>query len=489
MNGHMKWIPTPPYDEHEIVTAYKHLMKNKYFHGNCIVFRRNLLFKKDIELYCNDTQLTSALLDQGPICYSSKILMFYRVGNKSIYSGASNAIKELSKFLVQEEVLKNFLNANNVKAGYTKFYMISEMLKSSLVRKHHEIPECYEKQISSRDLPLSKLLLVSLTAKHCLTRLIFFKLFKYLSYYNYCLKGIPKLPIVKLHWWRGNNFGDELSRYIVEKLIKNKYPCDDFVIQWVDKLHNRKLFAIGSLLTSQCLLTDSYVWGTGVLCKCNMLKAPVKLFPLNRKLMYEYRRQKCRYFNGISAVRGKLTRELLTKQGVKCPDIYGDPGILISRYYTPKSYEKKYKYGLILHWIHVKQFGLDTDFMNFHLVDIQRVGAKGVEDFIDELVQCEKVFTTSLHGLIVAQAYGIPAQWIKFSGFPIHHQDEDFKFYDYFSGVNQIQQVPIVLNSLDEIEQLKRVEPPIIQPFENIDELINSFPKDILGVVKRRWWM
>ena len=50
----------------------------------------------------------------------------------------------------------------------------------------------------------------------------------------------------------------------------------------------------------------------------------------------------------IRAVRGPLTREAILKEGGKCPEIYGDPAIIMPRLYTPKI-GAKHKAGLILH--------------------------------------------------------------------------------------------------------------------------------------------
>ncbi|HCI5723053.1 TPA: hypothetical protein NPO34_005233, partial [Klebsiella variicola subsp. variicola] len=53
------------------------------------------------------------------------------------------------------------------------------------------------------------------------------------------------------------------------------------------------------------------------------------------------------------------------------------------------------------------------------------------EFVVDEIISCEYILSTSLHGVIVAQAYDIPTLWIK-------HNDintDGIKFYDYFDSV------------------------------------------------------
>ncbi|HCI7034549.1 TPA: hypothetical protein OL616_005240, partial [Klebsiella pneumoniae] len=56
---------------------------------------------------------------------------------------------------------------------------------------------------------------------------------------------------------------------------------------------------------------------------------------------------------------------------------------------------------------------------------------KDIEFVVDEIISCEYILSTSLHGVIVAQAYDIPTLWIK-------HNDintDGIKFYDYFDSV------------------------------------------------------
>jgi len=58
----------------------------------------------------------------------------------------------------------------------------------------------------------------------------------------------------------------------------------------------------------------------------------------------------------------------------------------------------------------------------------------GVKQVIDDICSCERIFSSSLHGLIAADAYGIHSTWIKFSN---KIEGNDFKFYDYFESVGR----------------------------------------------------
>lgn len=54
------------------------------------------------------------------------------------------------------------------------------------------------------------------------------------------------------------------------------------------------------------------------------------------------------------------------------------------------------------------------------------------QKWIDELCSCDCVISSSLHGLIIAEAYGIPTLWVKFSD---EINGDDFKFYDYYASI------------------------------------------------------
>ena len=73
-------------------------------------------------------------------------------------------------------------------------------------------------------------------------------------------------------------------------------------------------------------------------------------------------------------------------------------------------------------------------------------------DFIDQVCDCEAVFSSSLHGLIVAEAYGIQNYWIRVSGNVIGN---GFKFRDYFASIGKSITEPMVLDENSDLDELK----------------------------------
>lgn len=182
-----------------------------------------------------------------------------------------------------------------------------------------------------------------------------------------------------------NNFGDNLNYFLI-KSISGKEP----VLCW--NREEQHILGCGSILTEANL--NSVVWGAG------FANAGESIDPLI----------------DIRLVRGNLTKEVLQKDV-----LVGDPALLMPYYYIPTS-EKKHTIGIIPHWKDVEK-AIDT---GYHVIN----PLQPVKELIEELNSCYAIISTSLHGLILADAYNIKNCWFSF-GTDIG--GDGFKFLDYYS--------------------------------------------------------
>jgi len=231
-----------------------------------------------------------------------------------------------------------------------------------------------------------------------------------------------------------NNWGDVLSQFLLEhfsgkKLNKNDVFYFDDASYMLDK--NGKIVGIGSSM--KYVRPDDYVWGTGCIDEHHVGNKPRKVY----------------------SVRGPLTREVLLKRGWDVPEVYGDPALLFPKIYNP-TIEKKYKIGLIPHCVDFHSLdGLKAiNHMEDMGVKIINVTA-GIYEFIDQLKECEMIISSSLHGLIAADAYGIPNHRVKISKLLL---GGDFKYLDHYASVKREHYEPLQLTettTLDEVNSLK----------------------------------
>jgi pyruvyltransferase len=230
--------------------------------------------------------------------------------------------------------------------------------------------------------------------------------------------------LVNLIYFRHNqghgNFGDELSVFITKKLINtHKYE-----LLLSTKGIQLNLVCIGSCIHGA--LHRSYVFGSGV-------RTPDQ-HGINR--YYKTLR--------ICAVRGPKTREFLVSIGVKVPEIYGDPALLLPKFYIPlKDPALQDKLALIPHISNYSKYtwqNLDTT--RYELIN----PTDHWQTVINKLASCKCVISNSLHGLICADAYGIPNIWLTEHELP----EGRFKFEDYMLSQNR----PIAnINSLAEFDE------------------------------------
>lgn len=201
--------------------------------------------------------------------------------------------------------------------------------------------------------------------------------------------------INKLKYMHSINFGDMLNPLLFEYITGTKYE------HVKDTTSGECVLMIGSILN--WAKSGNIVWGTGIVNGKGDISRDID----------------------VRAVRGPLSRKYLLDKGVKCPEIYGDPAILLPDHFLPKV-KKQYKLGIVPHVI-------DASHVSTNCSDILKIDlSKDPKDVIKNMLKCENIISSSLHGLIVADAYGIPSTWCEFSDKVIGN---GFKFLDYYQSI------------------------------------------------------
>lgn len=132
-------------------------------------------------------------------------------------------------------------------------------------------------------------------------------------------------------------------------------------------------------------------------------------------------------------VRGELTRKNL---GLDKSDIVvGDPGILISNIIKFNNVKKIYKIGIIPHESETNDYRLNMLLNKFkEKAKVIYPNCKNVVKVLREINECEYIISSSLHGLIVSDSYGIPNCRIQLNALD---DSDSFKFKDYYSSINE----------------------------------------------------
>lgn len=234
---------------------------------------------------------------------------------------------------------------------------------------------------------------------------------------------------IKIRWGRlkRNNWGDDINYFFLERTV-NRVPIiySQTLLSKFWKGHNYML--IGSII--HLANENTIVWGSGV-------KFPDK--PLKKKPFK------------ICAVRGPITRDYLISQGIDCPEVYGDPALLLPELYMPKV-SKRYDVGIIPHiWDEEKDVFMRYS-KKYNAIIIDMSNYKKWTDIIDVIYSCNVILSSSLHGLIVSDAYGIPNCWLKSKESDICNAA---KYKDYFMSVGRDYSLPHEIKS--EIDVLKAV--------------------------------
>ena len=267
-------------------------------------------------------------------------------------------------------------------------------------------------------------------------------------------------PRLALYWWdsrgksfdhplgtrkfRVGNFGDIASRDIVEGIIAQPTRS-------AGALQSPKLLAVGSILHNAN--DGDVIWGSGA-------KGTKRILPERIKTL------------DVRAVRGPLTAEILRSHKIDLSQLTHvfDPGCLIQHLWKSQldSYDVSQNdfCGSIRIVPHYKD---DLSIRRLHPEMADSI--LSVDDtplgLAQKMLGAEVIVSSSLHGIIFAEALGIPAYWLN----PLGGEDH-FKYYDYYYGTGRYNVAPF-----DSVTDALAAKPQPLPTFD-VQAYLDTFPFD-----------
>ncbi len=227
----------------------------------------------------------------------------------------------------------------------------------------------------------------------------------------------PSRPL-RLHWWKAEpNFGDAINPLIVGHISGRE------VVHAGPR--RADLFAIGSMMQvvkrSHKEPRDSgdklLVWGTGL------------LHPVFGHGFLNHVE--------VALLRGPVTAALLTLEHRR----FGDPGLLINDA-LPFKGTRRDRIGIVPHY----SIADDPELAAFVAADpaYLLIDPRGdASEVCLQIASCAHVYASSLHGLIVADAYGVANTWIDPMG------QSWLKYLDYAASIGRRDMVaPLPLDAI-----------------------------------------
>lgn len=239
------------------------------------------------------------------------------------------------------------------------------------------------------------------------------------------------------------NLGDSLGEVIVDFFLKQKGLDINAKVSTT-----RHLYCVGTNIHGA--YQDATIWGSGI-------------YPPQSRIDFLLQKLSHRKLD-IRAVRGPLTKKVLEDYGFRCPEIYGDPAILMPLIYNPCV--KKNKQRLVVPQF-INEREIRQKYSNERMISMNTNDYKFV---IDEIVSSEIVYTSSLHGIILAESYGVPA--VFFRSLP---KWKDFKYFDYYYSTGRTN-----IKIAESFEEALTMEPLPLPDLSGLRKgLLETFPYDL----------
>ncbi len=214
-----------------------------------------------------------------------------------------------------------------------------------------------------------------------------------------------ELEIFESHNFKAGykNWGDHISAEIVSFFFDTSFKvCTDPSV-------SGKTLVVGSVMANA--YPGDSVWGAGCI-------APGRVGHSRGRL-------------DVHALRGPLTMNELRKH-CDVPNVpFGDPALLMGKMHTLPEGNADFEYGVIPHWVDAESPAVARlEQIGVKVIDIRQ----STNELLDDISTVRKLMSSSLHGLILADAMGIPNARVQFSSNVI---GGDFKFLDYCLSVGR----------------------------------------------------
>ena len=132
--------------------------------------------------------------------------------------------------------------------------------------------------------------------------------------------------------------------------------------------------------------------------------------------------------------------------GIACPKTYGDPALLCPLFYSPPKPRARKRIGLIPYIKDVNEPWLHEPHSEPSVKVIDICG--GIEKVVNDVTSCDGILSSTLHGLIVADACGVPSNWVRFQD---EVPDRWFKYRDYMLSVGRPERSPFHLEGFQSV--------------------------------------
>jgi len=240
---------------------------------------------------------------------------------------------------------------------------------------------------------------------------------------------------VKGYWWRGvSNFGDALAPFLLERFANAK-------VEWAPAAE-AEVVSVGSVLEHIPSNYSGYILGSGKIRESSVINLPDAT---------------------ILALRGPLSAK-----GIKGDYALGDPGLLADELVGPQ--DKQWDLGIVPHW---KDKELAPRFLELFKKSKAKLRVINPQEdpitVVRQIGACERIVTSSLHGMIVADAFGLPRRVELATALDNHTEGGDFKFRDYSASIHTPFEPGVMVHPIrGHIEDVKFAIYDVYQALEDI---------------------